>query len=79
MATILAFKPASPDRSAAPAQAAASCPASTKAELIFFPGVRYERVDTSGEIQSHPAPQRERKNSRRTRQPRSHDLIDLMD
>ena len=75
MATILAFKPASADRSAPSNEQATS----SKAELIFFPGVRYERADLGATRAPQAAPQQSRNGSRRTRNHRPHDLIDLMD
>ena len=72
MATILAFKPAPAAGSDQPTRAALHCAASKPAELIFFPGVRYERHETL------PEPQLEAR-TRRKRRTRQHDAITLPD
>ncbi|MEQ1696282.1 MAG: hypothetical protein ABL901_10635 [Hyphomicrobiaceae bacterium] len=69
MATILDFQAATMKRaSGLSANEALAEGAGGPAELIFFPGVRYERMDT-------PAP---RKRSAKSRG-RAHDQIDLPD
>jgi len=67
MATILAFPTAAP--AASPAlRAASTSQAHASAELIFFPGVRYERAQPASEPQGR---------SRRARRPKTRDRIEL--
>jgi len=67
MATILAFR--TPNTSPGAGEAAPASPKQRKsAELIFFPGVRYERAEPA------TAP-----SSRRSRRAKPHELIDMMD
>lgn len=68
MATILDFRPATYERSReTAARAGGTTSQSASAELIFFPGVRYERA----EPQSAPR--------KRKARGRAHDQIDLPD
>jgi hypothetical protein len=67
MATILEFRPAAGSCRAADATGGPTAAAARSAELIFFPGVRYERHEQT------PAPKS------RGKRRRPHDLIDLPD
>ena len=72
MATILAFKPAPAAGSSRSGAAALPCTSSRSAELIFFPGVRYERHAETPEPQPDSSPRRKRRS-------RPHDAINLPD
>ena len=66
MATILEFRPAA-------SRTVQSAAEATTAELIFFPGIRYERSSSAEDLRQ-AAPKRGRK-----RHARPHDSIELPD
>lgn len=70
MATILEFRPASQPVTGPNATVPAGV---STAELIFFPGIRYERASQQEDL-SQTTPKRARK-----RRVRPHDSIDLPD
>ncbi len=74
MATILEFRPAA-NRGPQPPNGDPASTAPFSAELILFPGIRYEREIEAAEPVVHQTTSK----GRRKRRARAHDSIDLPD